>query len=135
MIHVINLEAINLPEFREVRGKDWVNFGVRNLFPVKLVELLNTSAIHNTAVQAKLDATIGEGIRIMGDDIANPTGTDQKTYTIYGSDGTEYQVVLDYEKLKKGDFKYETPQTENFKTRPFYPYEDEHENRTFKSQF
>ncbi len=74
LIHVINLEAINLPEFREVRGKDWVNFGVRNLFPVKLVELLNTSAIHNTAVQAKLDATIGEGIRIMGDDIANPTG-------------------------------------------------------------
>ena len=28
---------------------------------------------------------------------ANPTGTDQQTYTIYGVDGTEYQLVLDYE--------------------------------------
>ena len=74
LIHVINLEAINLPEFKEVRGKDWVNFGTRNLFPVKLVELLNTSAIHNTAVQAKLDATIGEGIRVIGNDIVNPNG-------------------------------------------------------------
>ena len=74
LIHVINLEAINLPEFKEVRGKDWVNFGVRNLFPAKLIELLNTSAIHNTSVQAKLDASIGEGIRVIGNNIANSNG-------------------------------------------------------------
>ncbi|PIQ09858.1 MAG: flagellar biosynthesis protein FlgE [Ignavibacteriales bacterium CG18_big_fil_WC_8_21_14_2_50_31_20] len=31
------------------------------------------------------------------DDIANAAGTDQQTYVIYGGDGTEYQLVLDYE--------------------------------------
>ena len=74
MIQVINLEAINLPTFKEVRGKDWVSYGDKNLFPLKLVELLNTSAIHGTAVNAKLDATIGEGIIEIGDVIVNPKG-------------------------------------------------------------
>ncbi len=31
------------------------------------------------------------------DDAANPAGTGETTYTIYGIDGTEYQLVLDYE--------------------------------------
>lgn len=73
-MHVINLEAINLPEFREVRGKEWVSYGRRNLFPYKLVDLLNTSAIHGTAVQAKLDATKGEGLAEIGEDIINAKG-------------------------------------------------------------
>jgi len=74
IMHVINLEAINLPVFREVRGKDWVTYGDKNMFPYKLVDLLNTSAIHGTAVNAKLDATIGEGIIEVGDTIVNPNG-------------------------------------------------------------
>ncbi len=73
-MHVINLEAINLPEFKEVRGKDWVLFGEKNMFPEKLIDLLNTSAIHGTAIQAKLDAVIGEGIVEIGDTIVNPNG-------------------------------------------------------------
>ena len=70
-MQIINLEAINLPEFKEVRGKDWVNYGAKNMFPEKLVELLNTSAIHGTAVNAKFDAVIGEGIANIGDTIVN----------------------------------------------------------------
>ena len=71
---VINLEAINLPTFKEVRGKDWVSYGDKNLFPLKLVELLNTSAIHGTAVHAKLDATVGEGLVDIGNDLINSKG-------------------------------------------------------------
>lgn len=74
LMHIINLEAINLPEFREVRGKDWVLFGDKNMFPDKLVDLLNTSAIHGTAIQAKLDAVIGEGIAEIGDTPINANG-------------------------------------------------------------
>ena len=74
IMHVINLEAINLPTFREVRGKDWVTYGDKNLFPSKLIDLLNTSAIHGTAVNAKLDATIGEGIIEVGNEIVNSKG-------------------------------------------------------------
>ena len=73
-MHVINLEAINLPEFKEVRGKDWVSYGKRNLFPYKLIDLLNSSAIHGTAVNAKLDATKGEGLAEIGEDIVNAKG-------------------------------------------------------------
>jgi len=73
-LHIINLEAINLPEFKEVRGKDWINYGEKNLWPEKLVELLQTSAIHGTAIQAKLDAVIGEGIMEIGDLPVNTNG-------------------------------------------------------------
>jgi capsid portal protein len=71
LIHLINLEAINLPKFEEVRGKDWVKYGDKNMFPAMLVDLLNTSAIHGTAIQAKLDATIGEGVIDVGNTIVN----------------------------------------------------------------
>lgn len=74
LMHIINLEAINLPEFKEVRGKDWISYGDKNLFPEKLIELLQTSAIHGTAIQAKLDAVIGEGIAEIGDTPINRNG-------------------------------------------------------------
>ena len=74
LIHVINLEAINLPSFREVRGKDWITYGDKNMFPDKLIELLNTSAIHGTAINAKLDASVGEGIIEVGNNIINSKG-------------------------------------------------------------
>lgn len=94
LLHVLNLEAINLPQFKEVRGKDWVSYGARNLFPVKLIELLNTSAVHNTAVQAKLDATIGEGIRVIGDNIANSTG--ETLNEVYEKAALDYLVFGGY---------------------------------------
>ncbi len=34
---------------------------------------------------------------LKSDDVANLAGTGSETYTIYGTDGTEYQLVLDYE--------------------------------------
>ena len=74
IMKVIALEAINLPTFKEVRGKDWVAYGENNLFPVKLVELTQTSAIHNTAIRSKLDAVIGEGIAEIGTTVINTLG-------------------------------------------------------------
>jgi len=74
IMKVIALEAINLPTFKEVRGKDWVAYGENNLFPLKLVELLQTSAIHNTAIRSKLDAVIGEGVAEIGDLVVNTKG-------------------------------------------------------------
>jgi len=34
---------------------------------------------------------------LKSDDVANLAGTGEQTYTIYGTDGTEYKLVLDYE--------------------------------------
>ena len=74
MVQVYSFEAIGLPEFKEVRGKDWVSYGADNLYPIELIELLQTSAIHNTAIQAKLDAVVGEGVMDVGESIVNAGG-------------------------------------------------------------
>lgn len=74
LIKIFKFNALDLPQFTEVRGKDWVNFGKDNLFPDKLIELSQSSAIHNTAIRSKLDATIGEGISNFGDTIVNQKG-------------------------------------------------------------
>jgi hypothetical protein len=66
--------AINLPIIREINSKDYVFFGLDNLYPVKLVELYNTSAMHKTAIDAKQAALIGEGIKMYGETIVNAKG-------------------------------------------------------------
>jgi hypothetical protein len=32
-IEIVNLQALDLPVFSEVRGKDWVSYGADNLYP------------------------------------------------------------------------------------------------------
>lgn len=66
--------AINLPIIREINSKEWIFFGLDNLYPTKLVELYNTSAMHKTAIDAKHAACIGEGIKYYGDTVVNPKG-------------------------------------------------------------
>lgn len=73
-IKTFTFEALDLPEFKEVRGKDWVSFGNDNLYPDKLIKLLETSAIHNTAIQSKNDAVVGQGIQEIGDSVINANG-------------------------------------------------------------
>lgn len=70
-IKVIKLNSMDLPVITEVRGKEWVSYGKKNDYPNELINLLQTSAIHNTAIQAKLDAVIGEGIELIGDEFVN----------------------------------------------------------------
>jgi capsid portal protein len=70
-IKILNLSAIDLPIFREVRGKDWVSYGEDNLYPQKLIELYQSSAIHNTCVNSQLDSMVGEGIEMIGDNYVN----------------------------------------------------------------
>lgn len=64
-------EAIDTPTIRETNNKDYVNFGEDNLYPQLLVMLYNNSAMHRTAIEAKLEGTIGEGIKNVGDTIIN----------------------------------------------------------------
>ena len=66
--------ALDLPKIKEVRGKEWVFYGEDNLFPQKLIQLYDTSAMHHTAVQAIKDGIIGEGIIDYGDEYINTHG-------------------------------------------------------------
>ena len=74
MIQSLKFDAIELPEFKEVRGKEWVSFGSKNDFPSKLIELFEGSSIHHTCIQAKVDGTIGEGIEFVGGEYVNTDG-------------------------------------------------------------
>lgn len=67
-------EAVELPKITEVRGKEWMSFGKKNLFPQELIELYNTSAMHSTACHAVTDAIIGQGIENYGDEYLNQQG-------------------------------------------------------------
>lgn len=73
-LQTVELKAIELPEFKEVRGKDWVSFGEKNLFPQLLIELYQSSSIHHTACNAKIDALTGEGFMAYGDTVINTQG-------------------------------------------------------------
>jgi hypothetical protein len=72
----VKLNAIDMPMFKEIRGKDYVSFGKDNMYPQVLIDLYNSSATHRTCVDAKRDATYGEGFLAYGDTIIN---TNQET--------------------------------------------------------
>ena len=73
-VKALNFAAIELPRIKEVREKEWVLFGKDNLYPQKLAELYNSSAMHKTAVDAKVAAIIGEGFKLYGDTLVNAKG-------------------------------------------------------------
>lgn len=71
VFNTIQFKAIPLPTFKEVRGKDWVAYGEDNMWPQKMIELYQSSAMHATAIKAKKDGVCGEGIIAYGDRIVN----------------------------------------------------------------
>ena len=76
-IYAINsseYSAIELPSISEVRGKDFMFYGGRNLFPQRLIELYDTSAMHHTCVDSITAGIIGSGIEIIGTEYINPMG-------------------------------------------------------------
>ena len=67
-------EALELPNIKEVRGKEYVYYGDKNAFPAKLIELYDNSAMHHTCIQAIKDGIFGEGIEIVGEEYINSSG-------------------------------------------------------------
>jgi hypothetical protein len=67
-------EAIHTPLSKEITSKDWVYFGENNLYPQRMIELYDSSAMHHTAIQAITDGIIGEGIKLIGDEYINSQG-------------------------------------------------------------
>lgn len=66
--------AMDLPQVKELSNKEWVYFGTNNLYPAQLVNMYNSSAMHRTAIDAKVAAITGEGFKIYGETIVNRKG-------------------------------------------------------------
>ena len=47
----------------EYDGKDWVAWGEANLYPYRIIDLYNSSAINHTCIVAKVDAICGKGLK------------------------------------------------------------------------
>lgn len=58
---VINLENQKIPEFKQVRGKDWVYWGESNDYPDYLIDLFMRSSTHNAIVTGKVNYILGNG--------------------------------------------------------------------------
>lgn len=67
-------EALDLPVIQEQRGKDYIKFGVDNLFPQQLIELYDSSAMNHTCIDAIQDGIYGEGIVDYGGEYINTEG-------------------------------------------------------------
>ena len=67
-------QAIEVPDIREVRSKNYMFYGADNLFPQTLIGLYDTSAMHHTAIDSIVAGIIGEGIETIGDEYINSAG-------------------------------------------------------------
>jgi len=63
-----------LPVIKEIRNKDYMFYGEDNLYPDKLIQMYDSSAIHHTCIEAIKDGIFGEGIDIIGDEYINTQG-------------------------------------------------------------
>lgn len=61
-IRFISFADIKVPEFKEVRGKNYVQFGEDNKFPNKLIEMFDKSSKHNAIVLGKVNYIVGKGM-------------------------------------------------------------------------
>ena len=66
--------APSLPIIKDIRNKDYMFYGEDNLYPQKLIEMYDSSAMHHTAAQAVKDGIFGEGIDLIGDEYINTQG-------------------------------------------------------------
>lgn len=71
---VIKLAVHSTPEFKEMRSKDWILYGVerpwRNRYCDYLLDLFNSSAKHHAIVKGKTDYVVGNGF------VVNESGLD-----------------------------------------------------------
>ena len=73
-IKAAQFNAVELPVIKEKRGKEYIYYGEKNLWPQQLIEFYNTSAMHATAVNAITDGIVGDGIKVIGDEYINLQG-------------------------------------------------------------
>ena len=86
--------APSLPVIKDIRNKDWMYYGEDNLYPDRLIEMADTSAMHNTCIQAIKDGIYGEGIELIGDEYINTDG--QTIDDIYENISLDYTMFQGY---------------------------------------
>src|SRR3972149_6410089 len=85
----IKLSSHKIPEFKEVKSKDWIYFGENNNYPDYLLTLYNRSAKHNAIINQKSSYIFGTGFGESGKTIVN---TEDETL-----DDITKKIIIDLE--------------------------------------
>jgi len=89
-----NFEAIELPVIRDVRGKEYMQFGNDNLFPQEIIGLYDTSAMNHTCIDAIKDGIVGEGIEQWGEEYINADG--ETINEVFNNIALDYSIFGGY---------------------------------------
>lgn len=57
----VKLNAYEIPEFKENKGKEWISYGADNNFPALLLEMYDNAPKHRAIVDGKADLVAGKG--------------------------------------------------------------------------
>ena len=57
----VKLNAYEIPEFKENKGKEWINYGADNNFPALLLDMYDNAPKHRAIVDGKADLIAGKG--------------------------------------------------------------------------
>ena len=99
----IQLNACDIPDFKELKNSDWVQFGHDNMYPQRLIELYDRSATHNSIITGKVHYIAGEGLRVDDakvknvQDVAEIQGMIKKANPDEGLESIMLKAALDFE--------------------------------------
>lgn len=85
-LNYVQFENHKLPEFKEVKGREFVYFGENNLYPQYLIELYNRCSTHNAIVTGKAQMIKGKGFEETPSNaafIANTGGYEDLNYILF----------------------------------------------------
>lgn len=57
----VKLNAYEIPEFKENKGKEWISYGADNNFPALLLDMYDNAPKHRAIVDGKADLVAGKG--------------------------------------------------------------------------
>lgn len=96
-------------------GHDWVNYGIRNNYPLMLSDLYYNSIVHKACIDFTVQSVIGEGI-----DYKNMNLNDSELVPNYNEswDTFIYKITLDY--VLYGAFSFQIIKNKDDKTYSYY---------------
>jgi hypothetical protein len=97
-IAVIDFSKSTTPTTREIKSKDWVLFGEDNLYPQLLIELYNSSGIHQSIINQKAIMMVGAGYDIIKKTILDDSKEVEleKLLEFFDNNESNLQTFLEY---------------------------------------
>lgn len=154
-IAVLKFADSKIPEFKEVRNKDYILYGANNLYPEYLTYLYNKSAKHGAIINGKCNYVFGNGLKRQsnsseaspivnraGESLDDTVKKSVKDVEIYG--GYRWFIVWDvvgrisdmmhadfykFRKAKDGGYFYKEDWSDSKEEAIFYPEFNEGDRR------